>query len=362
MCSKQTKIVLLFGASGSGKSTLFSELEAMSAFDIHKKGSTRPERQYDGHEITHVDENVLRSQYNYIYQRYGHFYGLQKCQFDTAIRDEKIHLAICNDISVIEKIKSDYQKFVTVIYLLYDAPRKVIEDIQREREITDDEIRLRLEKIDALNNIFIEHSSLFDGVVINKYGFRPKLMVNQLINILKGETNYNNLFDNEILSVISEIRQNTSWLKKHILSHNQNQTNNLIQKDYLFIIMPIDNSEPLLEDILEAIKTVAKNLNLNAERIDDIPSGIISEKILSSIRIAEFVVADLTLERPNCYYEVGYAHALGKNTILIAKENTTIHFDLKGHKVLFYKNATQLKDALEFHILKIKKNSNYYNL
>lgn len=346
------QIILLFGASGSGKSTLISELETVNTFSIHKKGSTRPERQYDGNEITHVDEEELRLQYDYIYPRYGYLYGLQKCQFDTAVREEKIHVAICNDVNIIEKIKSDYQNLVTVIYLLFDAPRKVVEDIQRARNITDDEVKLRLEKIDVLNNIFIEHCSLFDGVIINKYGFRPKLMINQLMNILMTESNYNNLFDNEIVSAILEIQQNVSLLKNHILP--QHQTNDLMQKGYLFVIMPMNETDPYLEDTLDAIKTVSKKLNLNAERIDDIPSKTITEQMLSSIRVAEFVVADLTIERPNCYYEVGYAHAFGKKTILIAREGTNIHFDLKGHQVLFYKNATQLKTKLEEHILKIK--------
>jgi len=166
---------------------------------------------------------------------------------------------------------------------------------------------------------------------------------------------YNSLYDNEIISAVFDIRRDISLLKTHIFP--QNQVNDTIQKGYLFVIMPI-NGDPLLEDTFDAIKTVSEKLNLNAERIDDIPSKIISEKILSSIRIAEFIVADVTLERPNCYYEVGYAHALGKNTILIAKEGTEVHFDIKGHQILFYKSAVRLKELLESHIVKMRKREN----
>jgi len=353
MQSQQPKIILLFGASGSGKSTLISELEVNGTFSTHKKGSTRLERQYDGNEITHVNENEIHSQYDYVYSRYGYSYGLQKCQFDIAMRERKNHLVICNDIAVIEQIKSDYRDSVIVIYLFYDAPKMVIEGIQRERGITDDEIKLRLEKIDVLHSIFIEHSSLFDGVIINKYGSSPMSMINQLMSMLKGGAGNKILFDNEVVSAILEIRQDMSLLKNHILP--QNQTKGIVQKDYLFVIMPMnDDTEPLLEDTFDAIKTVSKKLKLNAERIDEIASKNISEKILSSIRIAEFVVADLTLERPNCYYEVGYAHALCKNTILIAKEGTEIHFDVKGHQILFYRNAVRLKEMLESHIIRVK--------
>ena len=121
----KAKIILIFGASGSGKSTLCSELEGIDTFSIHRKGSTRPVRQYDGREIIHVEEEQLRQQYEYIYSRYGFLYGMQKSQIEVAIQEEKIHVAICNDVDVIEKIKSVYKELVKVVYLLFDAPKRV---------------------------------------------------------------------------------------------------------------------------------------------------------------------------------------------------------------------------------------------
>jgi hypothetical protein len=68
-------------------------------------------------------------------------------------------------------------------------------------------------------------------------------------------------------------------------------------------------------------------------RADEIRhTGLVTAAISDAITRARFIVADLTNARPNCYYEVGYAHALGKPCILIAKEGTERHFDVAGYR------------------------------
>ena len=56
--------------------------------------------------------------------------------------------------------------------------------------------------------------------------------------------------------------------------------------------------------------------------------GIILADIEQSIREAHVIVADITPRNANVYYEVGYSHALGKPTILVAEKETELPFDV----------------------------------
>ena len=46
------------------------------------------------------------------------------------------------------------------------------------------------------------------------------------------------------------------------------------------------------------------------------------------------------------YYELGFAHGLGKSVLCIARENTPIHFDVYGFRVLFFSTYRDLESKL----------------
>jgi len=120
-----------------------------------------------------------------------------------------------------------------------------------------------------------------------------------------------------------------------------------LKRNTAFILMAMDPDNPDLEDVYHTIKEVCALYDINAYRADEIEhQDRITDRILSEIKTCEFLIADLSHERPNVYYEIGYAHANKKRPILYRRKGTKLHFDLLVHNVPEYKNNTDLRELL----------------
>jgi len=119
------------------------------------------------------------------------------------------------------------------------------------------------------------------------------------------------------------------------------------RENFAFVAMAMDPGAPELDDVLDAIRESAAKCGVVAERVDDNETNEpITARMLQAIEEAEYVIVDLTGERPNVYYEAGYAHGLGKTPIYAVRAGTAIHFDIRDYPVITYKNMRSLKDAL----------------
>lgn len=124
------------------------------------------------------------------------------------------------------------------------------------------------------------------------------------------------------------------------------------EKGLVFVIMPFRGQD--IADAYSAIKDECNKLTLRARRVDeDSGSGLVIREITNQIERSEFIVCDLTNERPNVYYELGYAHGVGNEAmdiLLIAKEGTTLHFDIAPLRVHYYSSIEHLRRIISSNL------------
>ena len=114
----------------------------------------------------------------------------------------------------------------------------------------------------------------------------------------------------------------------------------------IFVIMQFGD-EVLDSAYTGVIKPIGEEFGFEVVRVDEIQdSGNISEQILENISVSKIIIAELSGERPNCYYEAGFAHALGKEIIFSIKEDDKIHFDLAGYRFMTWRTEAQLRNKL----------------
>ena len=114
-----------------------------------------------------------------------------------------------------------------------------------------------------------------------------------------------------------------------------------------FVLMPI---RPAFDDVLkESIRPAVTDNGLECQRADDIHNNEeIMEDVWERIWECRIVIADLTDDNPNVFYEVGIADTLGKNVIFIAQHNSSGHppFDVSARRIIFYDNNAQGRQKL----------------
>jgi hypothetical protein len=111
-----------------------------------------------------------------------------------------------------------------------------------------------------------------------------------------------------------------------------------------FIVMAFREES---EDTFSAIKDVCDELGFKWSRTDQDPTtNRIYQRIVNGIQRATLVVVDVSIPTLNVYYELGYAEALGKPIIVIAKEGTELPFDTRDIPTIMFRNQTRLKAAL----------------
>lgn len=170
---------------------------------------------------------------------------------------------------------------------------------------------------------------------------------------------------NEAMGSISHISDegvlsgdvNTLPATETLVKKNNNQ--NEEHRPVCFVIMPYGkwHDRYYQEIYISAIRAAG----YQPERADDIfgPQEVMRD-VWNSTKKANAMIADLTGWNPNVFYELGIAHAIQKNVIMVTDSEDRVPFDLRGLRTIYYdKNdpdwAKALRDNIQCMLEELKK-------
>ena len=108
------------------------------------------------------------------------------------------------------------------------------------------------------------------------------------------------------------------------------------QDNLVSVMMPFSAD---FNPVYASLQSAVKSVGMEAMRADDLwEHQLIIQDIVSLITRARVVICDCSGRNPNVFYEVGIAHSLGKEVILIAQTEADIPFDLRHIRYLRYLN------------------------
>ena len=118
-----------------------------------------------------------------------------------------------------------------------------------------------------------------------------------------------------------------------------------------FVVMEF--GEPYDSLYAKVIKPACNSSGFDAERADDVyRPGVVLQDITTALESSDVVIAEITPANANVFYEVGYAHARKTPTVLLAKRDERLPFDVSGYRTIFYDDTIRGKDDVSAALLK----------
>jgi len=109
-----------------------------------------------------------------------------------------------------------------------------------------------------------------------------------------------------------------------------------IEPSLVSVMMPFDAS---FNGVYESLKATAVAVGMRPRRADDIwENPAVIQDVVSLIDRAKVVICDCTGRNANVFYEIGIAHTLGREVILITQSKHDIPFDLRHLRYVKYLN------------------------
>lgn len=137
----------------------------------------------------------------------------------------------------------------------------------------------------------------------------------------------------------------------HLLQVNQQ---GMLRLSHALHWMSRQQGPPLItSDLVEKyFRPAIRQAGFALTRIDDEPeAGLIDNRLLVKIRLARFLIADLTHGNQGAYWEAGFAEGLGKPVIYTCRKDvfddpkTKPHFDTNHHQTVLWEDSNPEKAA-----------------
>jgi len=133
-----------------------------------------------------------------------------------------------------------------------------------------------------------------------------------------------------------------------------------IEKHRCFMLMPFDHDYDL---IYGEIKKRLNDSDYICNRADELFGCIpIMSNVLNEILKSHFIIADLTGQNANVFYELGVAHSFkdAHNIVLIAQNVGDIPFDIRHLSTIIY-NKENIKHLTSSILKTVNENKHYYD-
>lgn len=283
-------------------------------------------------------------------------------------------LQTCLSDGIFPEIAEDLDAFMQVVHLCIERYRARDHDNPQSAEITSAEVRDRFGMSDLmLRKVFelISRANLTAGSSSSEAqwtfnvspNIRKYLRVSTIEDFLRVRENLRteqrqrylpamqgpatpNAWGNHALSPIAEpsLGQTTGT------ASNQVNVSTIVQlrpvslfpsgpftriEHLCFVLMPF--AEELRPVYDEAIVPAVTQAGLECQRADEImkPGGIMAQ-VWESLMQARVVIADLTNMNANVFYELGLAHTIGHDVILLTQDKKWVPFDLQHMRWVKY--------------------------
>ncbi|MBR3681060.1 MAG: hypothetical protein IKL79_03535 [Clostridia bacterium] len=279
------RLFIVAGAAGQGKKFFFDKFNHLIGVELIKKLTTRKNGTNDdlipGQSESDIDR---KCQYKYRYGDDNDYYGIEKIDIDNKLAENKNPLVIVRKGEVIRKMKADYPDAICInVQSCLGADEYLAK--MAEKNWTDIDIHARMRRAEADFEEYRKCIDVFDFNILNRF---------------------DDTINTQIQHVVSQIKP--------------------INRNNIFVVMPFAEKYNGVYTAMTNANGVIKNNsnpNIRIYRMSsEYGSYRITERIYQAIDEAAIIICEATeADKPNVYYEFGYAKAKNKEIFVLVRKN-----------------------------------------